>query len=57
MQLAALLHDVDDIKLSLDTYTAKKNAVNFVITNKIEDERIEAVCKIIEKFTGEIILL
>ena len=49
VQLAALLHDVDDIKLSPDTYATKKNAVDFMITNKIENERIEAVCKIIDE--------
>ena len=49
VQLAALLHDVDDIKLSPDTHATKKNAVDFMITNKIEDERIEAVCKIIDE--------
>lgn len=27
----------------------KKNAVDFMTTNKIEDERIEAVCKIIDE--------
>ena len=49
MQLAALLHDVDDIKLSTDTYATNKNAVDFMVTNKIEDKRIEAVCKIIDE--------
>ena len=49
VQLAALLHDVDDIKLSPDTYATKKNAVDFMTTNKIEDKRIEAVCKIIDE--------
>ncbi|MBP3489215.1 MAG: HD domain-containing protein [Roseburia sp.] len=28
VQLAALLHDVDDIKLSSETYGTKKNAVD-----------------------------
>lgn len=49
VQLAALLHDVDDIKLSPDTYAAKKNAVDVMTINKIEDKRIEAVCKIIDE--------
>ena len=49
VKLAALLHDVDDIKLSPDTYAAKKNAVNFMTINKIDGKRIEAVCKIIDE--------
>lgn len=49
MQLAAMLHDVDDIKLSPDTYATKNNAVDFMTTNKIDEKRIEAVCKIIDE--------
>ena len=49
VQLAALLHDVDDIKLSPDTYAAKKNAVDFMTINKIDGKRIEAVRKIIDE--------
>ena len=49
VQLAALLHDVDDIKLSPDTYATKKNAVDFMSINKIDGKRIEAVCKIIDE--------
>ena len=49
VQLAALLHDVDDIKLSPDTYATKKNAVDFMTINKIKRKRIEAVCKIIDE--------
>ena len=49
VQLAALLHDVDDIKLSPDTYVTKKNAVDFMTINKIDGKRIEAVCKIIDE--------
>ena len=54
VQLAALLHDVDDIKLSPDTYVTKKNAVDFMTINKIDGKRIEAVCKIIDEvsFSG-----
>lgn len=48
-RLAALLHDVDDIKLSPDTYATKKNAVDFMTINKIDGKRIEAVCKIIDE--------
>ena len=49
VQLADLLHDVDDIKLSPDTYVTKKNAVDFMTINKIDGKRIEAVCKIIDE--------
>ena len=49
VQLAALLHDVDDIKLSQDTYAAKKNAVNFMMANKVDEEIIKVVCKIIDE--------
>ena len=49
VQLAALLHDVDDIKLSPDTYATKKNAVDFMTINKIDGKRIEAACKIIDE--------
>ena len=49
VQLAALLHDVDDIKLFPDNYAIKKNAVDFMTINKIDGKRIEAVCKIIDE--------
>lgn len=49
VQLAALLHDVDDAKLSPETYATKKNAVDFMESNGLDNEIIEAVCKIIEE--------
>lgn len=49
VQLAALLHDVDDIKLSPTTYSVKKNAVDFMKQNKLSDEIINSICKIIEE--------
>ena len=48
VQLAALLHDVDDIKLSPDTYSEKKNAVSFMTAGNVDRKTIEAVCKIID---------
>ena len=49
VQLSALLHDVDDAKLSPETYATKKNAVDFMESNGVDNEIIKAVCKIIEK--------
>lgn len=49
VQLAALLHDADDAKLSPETYATKKNAVDFMESNGVDNEIIEAVCKIIEE--------
>lgn len=49
VQLAALLHDVDDAKLSPGTCVAKKNAVDFMESNDVDNEIIGAVCKIIEE--------
>ena len=49
VQLVALLHDVDDAKLSPETYATKKNAVDFMESNGMDNIFIEAVCKIIEE--------
>lgn len=49
VQLAALLHDVDDVKLSPETYATKKNAVGFMESNGVDKDIINAVCKIIEE--------
>jgi uncharacterized protein len=47
VQLAALLHDVDDIKLSPETHTTKKNAVDFMRRNGVNDAVVTSVCRII----------
>lgn len=54
VQLAALLHDVDDKKLSPETHTTKKNAVDFMMANEVDADMIDIVCKIIDEvsFTG-----
>ena len=49
VQLAALLHDVDDVKLSKETHESKKNAVDFMRNNDLDNEIIEAVLKIIDE--------
>ena len=51
VQLAALLHDVDDAKLSPKTYATKKKAVDFMKNNGVDDSIIDAVCKIIEEIS------
>ena len=51
VQLAALLHDVDDVKLSPGTHESKKNAVDFIIGNRVNEEIINSVCKIIEEIS------
>lgn len=49
VQFAALLHDVDDVKLSPETHEAKKNAVGFMKNNGVDDKVIASVCKIIDE--------
>lgn len=49
VQLAALLHDVDDIKLFPETHATKQNAVDFMKANRIDAETIKRVCKIIDE--------
>jgi len=47
VQLAALLHDVDDHKLSPNTYETKQNARDFLKSEKFNDEYINEICNII----------
>lgn len=49
VQLAALLHDVDDYKLSKETYLTKQNARDFMKGQQIEQDTIEQVCHIIDQ--------
>ena len=49
VQLAALLHDVDDAKLSPETHETKKNAVRFMKNSGVDDKVIASVCKIIDE--------
>lgn len=45
VSLAALLHDVDDIKLSPNTHKNKDNARKFLLDNNVKE--IELICEII----------
>lgn len=47
VQLAALLHDVDDIKLSPETYANKDKAAAFLRKHNISEEMIKTICNII----------
>lgn len=48
VQLAALLHDVDDKKLSPETYADKSRAVGFLREHYVPEETIGTICDIIE---------
>lgn len=47
VSLAALLHDVDDRKLSPETYENKTHAVSFMKEQHVSDENIKRICQII----------
>lgn len=47
VQLAALLHDVDDIKLSPETYANQDRTVHFLKKHGIPEARITTICNII----------
>ena len=52
--LAALLHDVDDRKLSPQTHAHKDNAVRFLTEHGVSEESIRRICLIIDEvsFSG-----
>lgn len=49
VSLAALLHDVDDRKLSPDTHEKKEHAVSFLKEQCVSDKKIERICQIIDE--------
>ena len=51
VQLAALLHDVDDRKLSPETYQNQANARNFLVSNGVDYDTVERICKIIREIS------
>ena len=51
VQLAALLHDVDDIKLSPNTHKNKDNAKKFLNENNIDKNTINLILEIISEIS------
>ena len=49
VQLSALLHDVDDRKLSPKTYETQANARRFLHQNGVDEPTIERICRIIKQ--------
>lgn len=49
VSLAALLHDVDDRKLSPETWEKKEKAVAFMRSQEVSESTIHAVCTILEE--------
>lgn len=51
VQLAALLHDVDDRKLFPETYESKEHARHFLLSNRIDKNTISAIIQIIDEIS------
>ena len=51
VQLAALLHDVDDRKLSPETYQNQANARTFLLSNEVDAETVERICQMIREIS------
>ena len=51
VQLAALLHDVDDRKISPETYEAQANARGFLLSEGVDDGKTERICRVIREIS------
>ena len=51
VQLAALLHDVDDRKISPETHHTQANARSFLVSNGVDGDTIESICQIIREIS------
>lgn len=51
VQLAALLHDVDDRKISPETHTTQANARGFLTSNCVDADTVEEICQIIREIS------
>lgn len=51
VQLAALLHDVDDRKLSPETRKNKEKARKFLADNNVDASRIQTICQMIDEIS------
>ena len=51
VQLAALLHDVDDIKLSPQTHENKEKAVGFLQSHHVDEKTVDAIIQIISEIS------
>ena len=51
VQLAALLHDVDDRKLSPETHGSQANARGFLLGNGVDTEACDRICQIIREIS------
>ena len=54
VQLAALLHDVDDRKISPETYESQGNAREFLLSNGVDENTVELVCRTARKRIPEL---
>lgn len=51
VQLSALLHDVDDRKISPETHQTQVNARDFLSSNGVDNDTVESICQIIREIS------